>query len=127
MRTLKHALPVLALLMVGLVGASPWAIAKDQIAPENALKYVGSVRTVCGIVASARYAESSRGSPTFLNLGRAYPNQVFTAVIWGENRSKFSPPPEEAYANKRICVSGKISNYRGVAEIVVSNPSQIAG
>lgn len=126
MRTLQHGFALLALVAIALVAANSQAVAKDQITPDEALKYVGAVETVCGIVASARYASSSRGSPTFLNLGRPYLNQVFTAVIWGENRSKFSPPPEKAYANRRICVSGKISKYRGAAEIIVSDPSQIA-
>jgi DNA/RNA endonuclease YhcR with UshA esterase domain len=69
-------------------------------------------------------AESSRGSPTFLNLDQPYPNQVFTLVIWGSERSKFSEP-ETAYRGKRICVTGKISTFKGVPEVLASEPSQI--
>jgi hypothetical protein len=32
---------------------------------------------------------------------------------------------EEAYRNKHICVTGKISDYKGVPEIVAYEPSQI--
>jgi hypothetical protein len=49
---------------------------------------------VCGTVASTHYAPRSRGQPTFLNLGHAYPNEDFTAVIWGENRAQFGTPEE---------------------------------
>src|SRR5262249_29764861 len=78
-----------------------------------------------GYVASARYAVHSRGSPTFLNLGKPYPNQEFTVVIWGNDRSKFSQPPEKYFLGKTISVSGKTQLYRGKPEIIVHEPSQI--
>jgi DNA/RNA endonuclease YhcR with UshA esterase domain len=87
---------------------------------------VGQKSTLCGPVIDTRYADSSRGKPTFLNIGRGYPDQFrLTVVIWGENRKVFSPPPEIQFALKRICVTGQVTQYRGVAEIEVSAPSQI--
>ena len=80
--------------------------------------------TVCGTVASARYAAYTKGQPTFLNLDKPYPNPVFTVLIWGENRSKFGAPESE-YKGKRICATGKIAEYRGVPEIVADSPKQI--
>jgi DNA/RNA endonuclease YhcR with UshA esterase domain len=59
-----------------------------------------------------------------LNLDKPYPNQIFTIVIWGNNRSKFGTP-EDDYKGKRICVSGKITAYAGLPEIVVDDPKQI--
>jgi len=59
-----------------------------------------------------------------LNLEKPYPNHVFTAVIWGADRSSFSYAPE-TLAGKKICVSGEITTYKSVAEIVVSSPTQI--
>jgi hypothetical protein len=73
---------------------------------------------------STRWAESSRGSPTFLNFDRPYPDQVFTLVIWGSDRSKFGEP-ETANRGKRVCVTGKISAFKGLPEVVASEPSQI--
>ena len=100
------------------------AHARQTIAPADAIKHIGEQATVCGRVANAKYAESSRGSPTFLNLDQPYPNHVFTAVIWGTSRTRFASPPE-ALAGSRICVSGTIDSYRGKAEIEVSDPLQI--
>lgn len=97
--------------------------AKTLTASE-AKDHIGQRATVCGRVASARYAASSRGQPTFLNLDRAYPNHVFTMVIWGENRAKFGKP-EEKYRDKEICVTGTIESYRGVPQIVLRNPEQL--
>ncbi|ADC89777.1 nucleic acid binding OB-fold tRNA/helicase-type [Thermocrinis albus DSM 14484] len=99
--------------------------AEDYITPEQAGNYIGEVKTVCGVVASAKYASHSRGQPTFLNLDRPYPNHIFTVVIWGKDRHKFSHPPESYYKGKRICVEGLIDSYRGVPQIVVRDPSQI--
>jgi hypothetical protein len=90
----------------------------------EAKAHIGDQATVCGKVASARYASTTRGKPTFLNLDKPYPNQVFTVLIWGENREKFGAP-EEMYRDKQICVTGKITEYRNVPEIVVSEPQNI--
>ncbi len=100
--------------------------AQERITPADAANYVGKNVTVCGKVASATYAARSKGRPTFLNLDRPYPNQIFTALIWGESRGKFSTPPDKAYSGKQICVTGVISTYRNQPQIVVKEPSQIS-
>lgn len=97
----------------------------SRISPHEAKDFVGQHKTVCGVVASAKYARRSRGKPTFLNLGKPYPSQVFTAVIWIGARKRFSYRPERKLARKRICVSGRISTYKRKAQIEVSGPSQI--
>lgn len=73
-----------------------------------------------------KYADRSRGKPTFLDFEKPYPSEVFRVVIWGSDRAKFAPPPETAFGQKRVCVSGQIQQYRGTPEIIVRNPGQIA-
>lgn len=90
-----------------------------------AQNHVGEKATVCGEVVSTHYASSSNGEPTFLNLDEAYPNQVFTVVIWGDDREKFDEP-EVKYRGKNICVIGKIKSYRGIAQIILYSKSQIS-
>jgi len=80
--------------------------------------------TVCGVVVSTKYAESSRRSPTFLDLDNPYPREPFTIVIWGTDRAKFGVP-EVTYAGKRVCVTGTIQDYRGKPEIIATDPGQI--
>lgn len=111
-----------AALVLAMWGRLP---AQSALTPAEAARHVGEVATVCGTVASATFARSARGQPTFLNLDRAYPHQVFTVVIWGSERLQFDPPPEVAYANRQICVTGRIRTFRGIPEIVVRNPSAI--
>jgi len=90
----------------------------------EAKDHVGEQAAVCGKVASTRYAATTRGKPTFLNLDKPYPNQIFTVLIWGENREKFGTP-EEKYRDKQVCVTGKITEYRGAPEIVITDPLSI--
>ena len=113
----------LSLLVVLLLSVSPVLAQKTLMATE-AKDHIGEQATVCGKVVSTRYAESSRGSPTFLNFDQPYPNQVFTLLIWGSDRSKFGDP-ETSYRGKRICVTGKLTSFKGIPEVVASEPAQI--
>ena len=115
---MKSAVAAVALLWCALT------YAQKSISARDAKDHVGQKATVCGKVASANYAVSSPGSPTFLNLDRAYPHQVFTIVIWGGDRSKFGDP-EVSFAKKDICVTGEITVYRGKPETTAHEPSQI--
>ena len=95
-----------------------------KLTATEAKDHIGEQAMVCGKVASTRYAATTRGKPTFLNLDKPYPNQIFTVLIWGENRERFGTP-EETYRDKQVCVMGKITEYRGAPEIVVSDPHSI--
>src|SRR5208282_2267310 len=89
-----------------------WAFSTSAatLTPEDATSHTGETATVCGMVASAKFASSSRSRPTFLDLERPYPNAVFTAVIFGDDRPKFGTP-ERSLQGKRICVLGTIRLY----------------
>ena len=101
------------------------ACSQDSISSKEASKYIGETKTVCGKVVSTFYAQSSKGKPTFLNLDKAYPNQIFTIVIWKDDRSKFEHSPEDFYKGKNICVTGTITEYNGEPQIEVTEPEQI--
>src|SRR5580700_7113349 len=119
---MRTARTLLALL-VGTVLLSSVQAQKKLTAAE-AKEHFGESATVCGAVVSTRYATSSKGQPTFLNLDKPYPNQIFTVVIWGNNRSKFKTP-EEDYKDRKICVTGKITAYDGLPEIIADDPKQV--
>jgi hypothetical protein len=91
------------------LGSGAWIIsaAAATLSLGDTARHVGETATVCGVVASAKYAEHSRAQPTFLDMGQPYPNEPFTAVIFGSDRAKFGEP-ETTLAGKRICVSGQI-------------------
>jgi hypothetical protein len=98
----------------------------DAINWDEAKNHIGERTTVYGTVVDTRWASGSSGKPTFLNMGNPYPDpDRFTVVIWGDNRGKFSQPPEDYYDGKTIYVTGLIEEYNGVPEIEVTSPSQI--
>ena len=123
---MKKIRVILPLVLLFIAVGTFWGEEQESkvLTTAEAAQHIGQTATVCGLVVDARYASSSRGRPTFLNLDKPYPNQIFTVLIWGTDRDKFGEP-EEKYRDKRICVTGKISSYRGVPQIQATNPKQI--
>jgi hypothetical protein len=92
----------------------------------EAQNYIGERTTVCGPVVDATWASGSNDKPTFLNLGKPYPDpDRFTVVIWIQNRGNFPQAPEDYYLGKTICVTGLIIEYNWIPEIEVKYPSEI--
>jgi DNA/RNA endonuclease YhcR with UshA esterase domain len=91
-----------------------------RISAREASSHIGERATVCGVAVSTHRARSA----TFINLDEPYPNHIFTAVIFADDRDAFGSP-EVTLRGKKVCVRGRIKNYKGHAEIILSSPSQI--
>ena len=131
-KNLKYIFPVLIVIMVlGLVLSRIYQPDNSPPEPEirisasEANEHIGKAAEVCGTIVSVNYIAQLGGKPTFINFGRPHPNQLFTAVIWGNNRPKWDVPPERHYINKNICVRGRIEIHDGTPQIVVKHPEQI--
>jgi hypothetical protein len=111
-------------LLFSLFAVLPAQSQTKRITASEAKDHIGERATVCGRVASTRYAYRTKSQPTFLNLDAAYPNQIFTIVIWGSDRAKFGEP-ENNYRDKSMCATGMIKSYRGTPEIEAHDPSDI--
>jgi hypothetical protein len=59
-------------------------------------------------------------------LWQAYPNQIFTAIIFGSDRTKFGAP-EISQREKQVCVTGEIFLYHRKTEIILRDPKQLSG
>src|ERR1700691_1896295 len=113
-----------AVCLVGICVALGASIAQAQsLTAAQAKAHEGESATVCGAVASERTATSSKGEPTFINLDAAYPNQVFTILVWGDDRKNVGELP---HVGSRVCATGTIQDYKGVPEIVVKSKSQLS-
>ena len=97
----------------------------EELSTDKAAQHIGESATVCGTVASARYAQQVGGKPTFLDLEKPHPKSAFVVVIWGDNRAAFGTP-EKTLLDKRICVTGTIKLFRGRPEMVLTSPSQLS-
>ncbi len=93
---------------------------------QNAYQHIGEIVTIFGPVVDSHWARSSNGKPTFLNIGKPYPDESrFTVLIWGDDRSKFVETPETMFLGKSVYVTGLVEEYNGSCEIIVESPSQI--
>jgi endonuclease YncB( thermonuclease family) len=67
----------------------------------------------------------SKKNNVFLNFGKPYPNQCFSAVIFSSDLPKFGENPEKYYNQKIVRIRGKIQEYQGKPEIILKDLSQI--
>jgi len=113
-----------ALVAALLVAASlPFGRAASQaptVPDSEAATHVGQTVTVEGLVAAVHV---SRSGTVFLNFGRPYPSQTFTAVIFRAAAERFPDPPQ--WEGRRVRVTGEVRLYHGQPEIVLTAPSQL--
>lgn len=117
----------LFVLLGALAPAGAAAQGPARLTGAQARERVGSVVTVCGPVASARYDREADGQPTFLNLDEPYPNQSLVVVIPGSARNRFGEP-ETTLLGREICARGMVEELTppgGLFRIVVIHESHI--
>ena len=114
-------------LSVALVvfGLWAWSVAAAPLSRDYAESHIGETATVCGVVASAEYEPNEGSQLTLLDLGKPFPNAIFTVMIHGIDRAKFGTP-ENPLRGEQICVTGLISAYQGKPVIVLIDPSQLS-
>lgn len=113
------------ILLTLLLSAGVHAQAQINVKLGHLKTYVGDSVRVCGKVEGGTYLPNANNSPTLINFGMAYPDQLLTVVIFGEHRSLFEGTPETDWVGKTICVTGKVELYRQKPQIVVRSAQQI--
>jgi hypothetical protein len=114
-------------LLAALLGVPAALSAQNvpEVTPRDAATHIGQMAKICGHVQAASYMEDQDQSPTVMRVGGTYPYERINVIVYGANRGKFSPVPEEAYRGKDICVTGTIDFYDGSAMIVADAPDKI--
>lgn len=103
----------------------PKDFGKGKINSVQAKDYIGKEACVCGKVVSTKYSENGKTNPTYINLDKKYPEQVFTLMIFGQDRPNFSYKPEEFLQGKTICVKGKVGEFKGTPQIIANKEKQV--
>lgn len=99
----------------------------DAVPWDQADQLVGGDATIRGPVVSTALASDTEGSPTYLNIGRDYPDKDrFVVVIFGEDRDNFRGQPEDTYEGKEVAVEGEVSSFNGSPEIIANHQNDIA-
>lgn len=113
-----------ALTVAAAVTATPGSRpGSAPIAAGEARSHIGETATVCGVVASTRYAPQLRGEPTFLQLGHAGPDADFTVVVLRSDRAALQMP--DSPPGHDICISGRIRLFRGKPQVTLVAASQL--
>ncbi|MGZ3778862.1 MAG: hypothetical protein ACXVAZ_14465 [Mucilaginibacter sp.] len=97
--------------------------AQTRIAAKDAAKHLNQTVTIADKVYSTKLIENT--NMVLLDLGGEHPNQYLTVVIKGEDRAKFNGKPEEYYKGRDVTVTGKLIDYHGKPEIIVSSPGDL--
>lgn len=97
---------ILASVLEGCAKA-PKPFPEGSISPGETVGHLGETATVCGTVASGMQFPKLNGEPTFMNIGKPFPDQDFTVLIWGKNVGLFDQPLARL-KGKDICVTGLI-------------------
>jgi hypothetical protein len=128
-RPLAWRVLVLGVLLAGAAGCATPAqttACAGAIGWREASSSLGVVATVRGPVVDSHFASFGEGQPTFLDVGRPYPDpDRFSVVIWGRDRPNFATPPEQTYRGRTVCVSGLIDTASGSPGIEVTSPAAI--
>jgi hypothetical protein len=83
---------------------------------EDVKNYIGKTVSTQGKV----YGSKDIGSMILVNLGAAYPNQLLTIALKGKAKEAGTQ-----LDNKTITVEGEVIDYKGEAEIIVTDLSKI--
>jgi endonuclease G len=96
--------------------------------PKNTLNsieadlFVDKKACVCGMVVSTR--KTGSGS-VFFNFDTKFPNHTFSGSIWSNNVKNFSYEPELELLGKKICISGKVSDYKGKPTMNIEHEKKV--
>ncbi|MFN0047515.1 MAG: hypothetical protein ACKVOU_00160 [Cytophagales bacterium] len=97
-----------------------------DVGDSEAKFHLGEEITVCGKLVQLSKAKYTKGDPIFLNFGGSFPNQSFTAVIWGDVFQKeFSEALVKYYFAKNLAIYGMVKEYKGKPTITIKEKSQI--
>lgn len=79
------------------------------------------------VIAEGKIVDTYRSqtNTVFLNFGRAFPNNCFTAVIFKNDQAQFPSKPENTYLGETVRIQGTVKEYQGKPEIILEDPNQI--
>jgi micrococcal nuclease len=108
-----------------VIASSISVSAQTKITPDAAAKHIGDSVTVCGKIFGGKYFDRGDNKITLLNMGAAYPQSPLTIVIEADSRKNFANKPEEFYAEKEVCITGIVKEFKGKPQIIITKEAEI--
>ena len=82
----------------------------------------GKKHTICGRAVSTKKHEKGH---VFINLDKKFPNQIFSVSIFNSSIQNFDYEPQIYLKDKNVCFTGKVSEYKGTASMIIDNGKQV--
>lgn len=102
-------------------GSGMWAADNvAQVSWEEAPRHTGSVIRTTGRIIETH----DTGRICFLNFHEDYRTHL-SLVILEADRHRFEEKPAELFLDRTVAVTGRVTEYRGRPQILLSHPSQI--
>ena len=114
---MKVRIELLVILVISFTCLTTAQTKQIKISPSEAKDNIGKEVTVIGVVDQVN---QSRSGTIYLNMGGKFPDAEFTVVIFKSNASKFKNI--SIVEGKKIEITGKIKEYKGSPEIILSDP-----
>jgi hypothetical protein len=114
---MKNIFLVIAFCLV----AMNFSFAQDTISTSQAKDFVGEFKYVKGHVAEVSTA--SKSGITYINFDSKYPDNIFSAVIFKDNKDAFDFTALSKCTT--IVIYGKIEMYKEKPQIVLKEATQI--
>ena len=90
-------------------------------------QHIGNTVSVHGPVMAVTQKEGIRGNPTWIEVGAAYPTPSrLKVVIWIEDKPRFPMVLPGLLDGKNVCITGLVTDYKGVAQIVMRDAGQLS-
>ena len=112
---MKSIIFIVLFLFIGIASIS---YSQDTVSSKEAKNFIGEVKIVKGTVAGI--FKSSKGT-VLINFDEDHPNATFVAVIKNTTEVSYS----EVKVGSILTISGKIEDYKGKPEIIITEQSQI--
>ncbi|MNK09420.1 hypothetical protein D3C87_273790 [compost metagenome] len=77
------------------------------------------------VVVDSVYGGRAFENHTLLNIGGKFPNQLLSIFIAKKDYKNFDGDLLKLYLNKKISVSGNVTNFKDKAQIIVTDQKQI--
>ncbi len=111
----KTTIVLLSLLVVNI------SYCQSRISIDSVAQHIGDSVTVCAKV----HGVKTTSNITFMNMGAAYPHAPLTVLIFTKDIANFKIAPYDLYNDKKVCVTGRLIDYKGKPEIVITGPAQV--
>jgi hypothetical protein len=89
-----------SILSSAIIMACLSAFGQTKITAKDASKHLNEKVMVCDQIFGGKYL--SGAGLTLIDVGGSHPNELLTLVIKGEDRKKFTTPPEETFKYKKV-------------------------